>query len=464
MAGLLTVPGLWAIEVNEDGRALIMEAQQAYESDMRDRPVVTDASVHGYADTIVKSLVPKSKNLPAGVRLSTTILESPDPELYSYADGHVVMTMGFLYAMENEAQLAGVLAHEVANAVEGYYISMYQEIKANERAERAKAAAGALFGTLLDVAVDYAVDVEGIRQEEKLFRGEQTYGETMKRMAAVGAAQSTYYGIKDVIDNVPDKDENGQWLDPRMRFEVVADAQGMEYTALAGYEPAESAKGWQNLYRLKSEMIQERDRAMGQFAEQMRQMQGLMQINMQRMRQSLGATGLVQTRNDINPTRAEFVGTLVSLQEVQNAVAARKPTKGVAPYRKFLTGSLLPRAERAMKDEQYEKAHTAYKMLWNKGVKTAPVAYGMAKCRLGDFAFGASESEKEAAESAYLEAIKLDKRYALPYKGLGELYDDWERYDEAVTAYKNYLKLDPKAKDRNRIERKIKTLKRKAER
>jgi len=36
--------------------------------------------------------------------------------------------------MKNEAQLAGVLSHELANIVKGYYIGMYQQVKAYKTA------------------------------------------------------------------------------------------------------------------------------------------------------------------------------------------------------------------------------------------------------------------------------------------------------------------------------------------
>jgi tetratricopeptide (TPR) repeat protein len=88
----------------------------------------------------------------------------------------------------------------------------------------------------------------------------------------------------------------------------------------------------------------------------------------------------------------------------------------------------------------------------------------MAKCKLGDFAFGASEAEKKEAEKTYKEAALLDPAYAMPYKGLGELYDDWERYGDALKAYKTYLNMNPAADDRQQIERKINTLERKANR
>ena len=453
-----------ALEVNEDGSALILEARQTYRSDMENRPVLTDPSVKDYAGLIVERLVPKDRSLPKGVNLSVTILESPQPELYSYVDGHMIVTMGVLYAMENEAQLAGVLSHEVANIVEGYYIGMYQEIKAAERKDRRKAAAGALLGALMDVAVDYAVDMGSIEVEDEWLSGGATYSKTMKKLAGLRTAQSAYYSIKDVADSIPEKDDKGQWLDPRLRFEPVADAQGMEYTALAGYDCRETATGWKNLYRVKSNMLKSEEQAFGPWAAQIRQTQDLMQVNMNRMRLSLGASGLVQTRSDVPPTRAEFAATLTGLKEVREAEKRRKPSQGRESYQTFLEKSLIPRAARDMEDENYERALSRYEALWDRGIHTAPVAYGMARCQLADFAFGASEAEKERAETAYKEATRLDPSYSLPYKGLGELYDDWERYDDAAKAYRAYLKLNPKAADHERIERKIKVLERKASR
>ena len=105
-----------------------------------------------------------------------------------------------------------------------------------------------------------------------------------------------------------------------------------------------------------------------------------------------------------------------------------------------------------------------YRLLYERGIRTAPVAYGMAKSRLGDFAFGASRAELKEAEFAYMEAARLDPTYADPYKGLGELYEDTERYEDAAKAYSRYLKLRPKADDRKRVERKIKVMERKANR
>jgi len=453
-----------ALEVNADGRQLISEATQAYGADLRGRPVILDPAVVTYAESIIRRLRPDGKNPPEGVTLTLTVIESPRPELYSYVDGHIVTTTGLLYAMDNEAQLAGVLSHEVAHVVEGYYINMYQEIKAAERNQHRRAAAGALLGAMLDIAVDYTVEMEHVRETERVMAGEATYRETMERMAAVGAAQTAYYSIKDVISNIPKEDAGGKTIDPRLRFEPVADAHGMEYLALAGYDAEEVSSGWNHVLRINNDLARQQDQALGGMASQIRAMQGLMEIQMQRMRQTLGSSGLVQTPMDVPESRARFSGKLIKLEEVRKAQQLFGKSKGVDAYRKFIQSALLERAGTALEEENYETARTCFQTLYDKGLDSAQVNYGLAKSMLGDFAFGASTAEKKASEKYYRQALKKNKKFAPAYRGLGELYEDWERYADAVEAYRAYLKIAPDAPDSRKIKRKIKTLKRKAER
>jgi tetratricopeptide (TPR) repeat protein len=391
-----------------------------------------------------------------------TVIDSPKPELYAYVDGHLLITTGILYGMDNEAQLAGVVAHEVAQLVEGYYVNMYQEIKAAERRQRRRAAAAGLLGAMLDIAVDYTVSVETMRARERYYSGEDTYRRTREKIIALHAAEAAYYSLGDVIASIPSEDKNGQSIDPRERFEPVSDAQGMVYMALAGYDVSEAAKGWEKIQSINNAIAMQRERAMGAFSDQMHSMEALMELQMQRLRQSLGADGLVQTLSDTPPSRVEFAQALVDMKEVKAAQQGRQSNKAGASYVAFVQKALLSKADQALLDEDYDQALSLYEILYDKGVITAPVAYGVAKGMLGDFAFGASTAQKTEAEKHYREAIRLDSNYALPYRGLGELYEDWERYEDAIDAYSSYLQKAPNAADHKRIERKIKTLKRKA--
>lgn len=83
-------------------------------------------------------------------------------------------------------------------------------------------------------------------------------------------------------------------------------------------------------------------------------------------------------------------------------------------------------AQAALEEECYDEAHKDFKQLYQRGLHTAPVACGLAKTRLGDFAFGASPAELKRAEKAYRESARLDPTFADPYRGLAELYSGTE--------------------------------------
>jgi hypothetical protein len=450
-----------AVQLNDDGRQLIAEAAEAYARDIRERPFVEDERVTNYLQGVADRLL-KGKALPDGVSVTVAVIEASNPDLHSYADGHIVMTTGMLYAMRNEAQLAAVLSHEVAHIVEGYYIDLYQQIKKAERKKRSTAIVGALVGGLMDVAVDTAAQYREIEETEKLMRGEATYGETMKKMAIIEGGRSGYHSMREVVDSIPPEDNEGHTIDPRFRFEPVADAHGMQYLAQAGYDVGEASVAWSNVAKLRNRQLEEREAVLGGMARQLSQMQSMATMqNEQVMRQAGMSSGLAQTISVAPRGRAEFVDSLKNMKEVREADSAND--RGVKPFQQFLNRTLLAKANRAMEDERYGQAYEQYLAIHEAGIRNTAVSYGLAKSRLGDFAFGASEKDKRASEKQYREAIGLDRSYAPAWKGLGELYEDWERYEDAVSAYTSYRKLAPKS-EQKRLARKIKVLSKRASR
>jgi predicted Zn-dependent protease len=467
-ATLAATSSALAIEVNQDGNELIQRARQAYATDIGAQPIADDPALQNYLERVVKRLTPAGKNLPAGVRPRITVLTSPDPQLYSYADGHMVISTGAVFSMDNEAQLAAILAHELTHALEGHYVALYQEIRAAARREESKAKrkalAGGILKGILSAGIDYVAQVEGAERVERALTGEMTYKNTMKSLAKIELSRDVAHSITDVIDNIPAKNEQGQWIDPRERLEIVADAQSMEYLARAGYDVKEAAKGWTNFQRVRSQLAGQQGQMFRDLERQMRQSIAIMQQSQTSFGDPAGGSGLIRTPSEAPVARAELVANFINLKEVQAAQQKRAATAGREPYLAFLRQNLLPRADRALSNDEYPQALADYTVLYDKGIQTSQVLYGLAKSSLGDFAFSASTAEKRRAETLYREAARKNPKFATPYRGLGELYEDWERYDEAIGAYKRYLRLAPKARDRNRIARKISSLERKMRR
>lgn len=452
-----------AFELNDDGRDLLANAGQVYDNDMRDRSMITDEKVQAYVKKVAQRLLSHSNSLVEGVQLDITIVDSPNPEIYSYVDGHLIVSSGLVFGLDNEAQLAGLLAPQIAHISEGYYLALYQQIKTKERQKRRAAFAGAIFGTLLDAAVDYTAATQRIEITDEIRSGDLTYKDVQKRMLTISTAQGTYHSIKDIIANMPAQDAQGRAIDPRLQFEPVADAQGMIICATAGYDAQACADGWGNIHHINQTLVKREAQMYGQFAEQLRAQRSFMRQNMLRMRQQLGDSGLVQTPSHIKASRVRFAASLVNLKEVR-AVSGGSVEKGKELYMQFFQGIILPKARVALDKERYDEANRHFQNLYDRGVRTAQISYGLAKSKLGDFAFGASPAELKAAEKAYREAARLDPAFAEPYRGLAELYSDTDDYEEAIKAWHQYLKRSPKAKDRKKIERKIRILQRKAQR
>jgi predicted Zn-dependent protease len=455
---------LWALEVTDDGRQLIQQAARTFQEDVRGRATVQDKNTQNYLAGILKRLLTKGPVPPNGVSPQTVIVDSTAPELYAYVDGHIIITNGTIYALDNEAQLAALLGHELANVIEGYNIEMYQQIKAKERAAARRSMMGGILGELAVIAADYAYEVDSAEQVDRLSEGEANYKQVAKRMAKAGAARDVVYTAADVLRNIPAKNDKGQRVDPRLQFEMAADVQAMQYLAKAGYDTEEAASAWRHFLEAKNRLLRQQEKDMGMLAEQLRLTQQMMRQSLQQAREAMGETSLIRTLGDASPGRDDFVASLTGMKEVRDAQAGHKGTKGDKEFRTFIQQSLLTQAQTALDEERYQEAANQFEVLYNKGVKEAPVLYGLAKSRIGDFAFAATAAQKREAERLYQEAATLDKRYALPYRGLGELYEDWERFEDALDAYQTYLKLAPKALDRRNVERKLKTLQRKAAR
>jgi beta-barrel assembly-enhancing protease len=60
------------------------------------------------------------------------VLDSPAVNAVSAPAGYVFVTCGLLARMENEAQLAGVLAHEIAHITARHALTTYANVKANQ--------------------------------------------------------------------------------------------------------------------------------------------------------------------------------------------------------------------------------------------------------------------------------------------------------------------------------------------
>lgn len=448
-----------AVEINRDGKDVIRLAADEYRQIVADTPVISNKSLNKYLNHIANKLVPKGEKLPGGIRLDVTLLDRDMPEIYATTDGHILLTSGALLALQTEAQLAGVLSHEVAHLLHAHYPAIYQAFKDKERSARSDSLLGGLAGVVVDSAIDFSVQSRTDDAYADAIRGNISYEEANRKILEINTGAGLIEGFTEVYNDLPPETRAGNG-DPRLPLEMVADAEGLKLMVRTGYDPAEAGEGWR-LMRAAADRARRNDSnalAMSFLPPQMRSLMRGVEGPMGQIR----AESLTRTISQLPPDRPKLLASLSRSKEIEKLRQGRTLSTGKASFTKAVSGFILGDARKAYDGGDWRRARDLYQGAWDSGMQSAEVAYRLGQSQLGGMAFAATEREKELAEEYLLKATKLDRRMAEPYKALGELYGEWERYEEGVTMYRKYLKLASQAKDRSRIERQIRKLERKA--
>lgn len=76
--------------------------------------------------TMVGKAVARESSRPE-LPYAFAVIDNPTPDSFSGPGGYIFVTSGALEWMRSEAELAGVLAHEIAHVTEGHLLRMYRE-------------------------------------------------------------------------------------------------------------------------------------------------------------------------------------------------------------------------------------------------------------------------------------------------------------------------------------------------
>lgn len=446
--------------LNKDGLAVVRLSDDDYRRIVKDARVITDRNLTTYISAVAARLVPDGTELAPGVSVSVTVLDRDLPEVYSMANGTIVITSGAVTALENEAQMAAVLAHEVAHIVDAHYPSIYQAFKEVEAKRRRSMLAAGLAGVVVGAAIDYTVASKTNEIYADLDAGDISYREAMKKITTMEIGAGTLEGFSDVYQSLPPETRAGSG-DPRVPLEMVADAGSLTLMARSGYDPGQAGEAWRRL-RKKSDRAKETD--MGSLAMTFlpAQMRTLIS-GVEDPAGNIRAEALTRTVNHNPPDRPDFLDSLARSREI-TALKRGPMTVGRADFARVIGGFVMGGAREAFEEGDYGRSKELYQAAWDSGYRTADVAYHLGRSQFGEFAFAASEREKETAENYLLKAIELDPGMPEPYKALGELYGEWDMYQDSARMYRKYLRAAPGAPDRNRVERQIEKMERKSRR
>lgn len=177
-----------------DERMELAEGKKAHEGVLKEYGRLNDPALQAYVDGVGQKLAAQSHR--AGIPWTFTVLDSPEINAFALPGGYVYLTRGILAHMESEADMAGVIGHEIGHVTARH---------GAQRATRQQSAGlGVLAATILGAVVEGAAGISG---------GTELFGQVAQGVAAGYVARYS------------------------REQELQADALGAEYLARSQYDP-----------------------------------------------------------------------------------------------------------------------------------------------------------------------------------------------------------------------------------
>ncbi len=96
-----------------DEAAEVAEGRKAHEQILAETPAVKDARLQAYVNDIGQKLARQSHR--AQLSWTFTVLDSPEVNAFALPGGYVYVTRGIMAYLDSEAELAGVIGHEIGH-------------------------------------------------------------------------------------------------------------------------------------------------------------------------------------------------------------------------------------------------------------------------------------------------------------------------------------------------------------
>ena len=158
-------------------------------------PLVKDAALQKYVNEVGRWVVSQSERPDLPWHFG--VIESEDINAFAAPGGYVIITKGLYRKLENEAQLAGVLGHEIAHVVRKHHLRLLQKSQLLNLGAK-------LLGTKLGKGDDTVQKVIG-NGAEILARGLDKDAEyEADRMGVILAARGGYepFGLPEVLQSI----------------------------------------------------------------------------------------------------------------------------------------------------------------------------------------------------------------------------------------------------------------------
>jgi len=388
----------------------------------RDGLVLEDDATNAYLNRIGKVLLPRGLNLEH-VLWKFRALRDPVPNAFALPNGSIYVSTGLLALMDNESQVASVIAHEMTHVLRRH---TYLQNRSNRKkfltmnimAAVGAYAPGGVVGAVITIVTaiapfivlatmfGYSRDLEreaDLKGIDMMIAAEYPPEEMVKTMKVLNM-DIEGEEIRYFYNDHPALQERINYLSSYLGARADKVTPQMELNRE------------KNAYFTKTEAIMRHDIQLAMNAARFR-----------------SAVHLAQRLVDFHPNSSENVFLLA---EAYRNLGPRSPQLS----EKELTNSAKKdaakkRQKRTPEEEERELLATpAGQQNW--------------------------KAHQQRAEELYLRAANMDNPFSAVHRGLGMLYEKLGRTSDAISEYEKYVELAPAAVDRERIQRRIEALRR----
>lgn len=383
--------------------------------------IYNDQEVEAYVNRIGQSLLPSTPP-PERVQWRFRVLRDPLTNAFALPNGSIYIHSGMLALLENEGQLAGVLAHEITHVLGRHSYLSYRSMRKKALAINLLSAAGGFsgvgaVGTVIALAASVSQDLlifsifgysRELEREADYYAANRLVESRYNPRHLAGAFKLLQKDFEaentETIIFYRDHDK----LEDRIKYvnQVIADRVSQPDEAETKADRASYLAATEKIARHNTQLA----------------------IDSRRYRT---AVALSEKLVAANPQSAE---NLAVLADAYRQIGPRTPE---------LTDQ--ERSGKAKKDLQKFRLKMTLEEE-EKALLATPTGQSV------------RQDNQRKAEELYQKALSLDAANAQAHLGLGLLYEATGKPQEALAELKKFIELRPNSADRQRILRRIETL------
>ena len=388
----------------------------------RDGLVYADEAANTFLRRVGQSLIPRDLELER-VSWRFRIVRDPQPNAFALPNGSIYVTTGLMTLIDNESQLAAIVAHELTHVMRRH---TYMHNRSNRKkfltmnvmAAVGAYAPGGIVGAVITVVTTVAPFI--------MIATMYGYSRDLEREADLK-------GIDMMIsaEYAPEEMVNVMKL-------LGKDFEGENVRLFYNDHPAldERIKYLSSYLGARADTVTHQMELHRERAAYFRTVEPLMRHNLQlAVNAGRGRSAVYHAQRLV-----DFHGDSENLYWLAESYRTLGPRAPQLTEKQLTNKAKRDAAERRVKrtfDEEEREllATPAGKENWDK--------------------------HQQMAEELYKRALNAENPAPVVHRGLGMLYEKLGRGAEATAEYEKYLELSPSAKDRERIQRRIEALKEK---